>query len=42
MLEERMPHVDFSAFHDDRDVERVAELITVNSIVDFVERKLTA
>ncbi len=42
MLEERMPHVDFSAFHDDRDVEKVAELITVNSIVDFVERKLTA
>ena len=42
MLKERMPHVDFSAFQEDRDVERVAELITVDSIVDFVERKLTA
>ena len=42
MLKERMPHVDFSAFQNDRNVEKVAELITVNSIVDFVERKLTA
>ncbi len=42
MLEERMPHVDFSAFENDRDVNKVAELITVNSIVEFVERKLTA
>ena len=42
MLKERMPHVDFSAFQNDRNVEKVAQLITVNSIVDFVERKLTA
>jgi len=42
MLEERMPHVDFGAFHDDRDVNKVAELITVKSIVDFVDRKLSA
>ena len=42
MLEERMPHVDFSGFENDREVDKVAELITVNSIVDFVERKLTA
>ena len=42
MLKERMPHVDFSAFQTDRNVEKVAELITVNSIVDFVERKLAA
>ena len=41
MLKERMPHVDFSAFESDRDVNKVAELITVKSIVDFVERKLT-
>lgn len=40
MLKERMPHVDFSKFEDDRDVNKVAELITVKSIVDFVERKL--
>ena len=42
MLEERMPHVDFSKFRDDRDVNKVAELITIKSLVDFVERKLAA
>ncbi|MCZ6837495.1 MAG: phosphopantetheine-binding protein [Planctomycetota bacterium] len=42
MLEDRMPHVDFSGFQDDREVTKVAELITVNSIVEFVERKLTS
>ncbi len=40
MLEEQMPHVDFSAFQGDRDINKVGELITVKSIVDFVERKL--
>jgi acyl carrier protein len=40
MLKERMPHVDFSDFESDRDLNKVAELITVKSIVDFVERKL--
>lgn len=42
MLRERMPHVDFSSFEGDRDINKVAELITVKSIVDFVERKLPA
>ena len=40
MLTERMSHVDFSQFENDREVSKVAELITVNSIVEFVERKL--
>jgi len=40
MLKQRMPHVDFSKFESDRDVNKVAELITVKSLVDFVERKL--
>ena len=40
MLRQRMPHVDFSAFETDRDVNKVGELITVKSLVDFVERKL--
>ncbi|MEE8508791.1 MAG: acyl carrier protein [Myxococcota bacterium] len=40
MLRERMPHVDFSAFDSDRDVNDVSELFTVKSIVDFVDRKL--
>ncbi len=40
MLRQRMPHVDFSAFESDRDVNKVGELITVKSLVDFVDRKL--
>ncbi len=42
MLRERMPHVDFTDFEDDRDVNKVAEMITVKSIVEFVNRKLSA
>jgi acyl carrier protein len=42
MLKQRMPHVDFSRFQTDRDVNKVGELITVKSLVDFVERKLKA
>ena len=42
MLKERMPHVDFSNFQTNREVEKVAELITVKSIVEFVERKLAS
>jgi acyl carrier protein len=42
MLRERMPHVSFDDFDSDRDVNKVAELITVNSIVEFVSRKLSA
>lgn len=40
MLRKQMPHVDFSTFDSDRDVNHVSELFTVKSIVDFVERKL--
>lgn len=40
MLKERMPHVDFSEFEKDRDVNKVAASITVKSLVDFIERKL--
>jgi acyl carrier protein len=40
MLQERMPHVDFSTFDRNRDVNKVAEQISVGSIVDFVGRKL--
>ena len=42
MLKERMSHVDFSAFDQDRSVERVAATITVGSMVEFVNRKLSA
>ena len=40
MLKQRMPHVDFSTFNGD--INTVGELITVQSLVDFVERKLKA
>lgn len=42
MLRDRMPHVDFQEFDADRDVAKVADLITVDSIVEFVGRKLAA
>jgi acyl carrier protein len=40
MLRDRMPHVDFTKFDTTRQVEQVAEQITVDSLVDFVERKM--
>ena len=40
MLKETMPHVDFSDFEHDRDIDKVAATITATSIVDFVARKL--
>lgn len=42
MLRERMPHVSFAEFEGDRSVNEVGGLITVGSIVSFVERKLAA
>lgn len=42
LLRERMPHVDFSSFEADRSVEKLSELFTVKSLVDFVQRKLAA
>ena len=42
MLRERMPHVDFTAFDADREVVKVGDLITVQSLADFVSRKLEA
>jgi acyl carrier protein len=42
MLRQRMPHVDFSRFETDRDISKVGELITVRSLVDFIQRKLAA
>ena len=42
MLKQRMPHVDFTSFDENPEVTAVAELITVNSLVEFVDRKLAA
>jgi hypothetical protein len=41
MLRERMTHIDFSKFSENPEVSKVADLITVQSLVDFVSIKLT-
>ena len=41
MLKERMVHVDFAGIEDgDRSISKIGDLITVNSLVNFVEIKL--
>jgi acyl carrier protein len=39
-LKEKMPHTDTSAFQNDPDINKLADLFTVNSIVKFIEAKL--
>jgi len=41
-LKEKLPHVDFTEFEKDPEVSRVADVFTVETIVNFVERKLVA
>ena len=38
-LRKRMPHADFAGFENDPQVDRIAELFTVDSIVRYVEAK---
>ena len=40
MLRERMPHIDFTTFSADPQVSKVADLITVQSLANFVSNKL--
>jgi len=42
VLKEKMPHADFSGLEGDPQISKVAEIFTVNAIVNFVERKLAA
>lgn len=39
-LKEKMPHTDLSAFQNDPDINKLADLFTVNSIVKYIEGKL--
>jgi len=39
-LKEKLPHVDFSEFEKDPQVSKVGDIFTVNTVVNFVERKL--
>ena len=40
VLKERLPHADFARFEDNPEVTKVAEIFTVDAVVNFVERKL--
>ena len=41
-IEEKMPHTDFAAFEQDPDINKLGNLFTVNSIVNYIETKLNA
>lgn len=38
-LKAKMPHTDLSAFQNDPDINKLGDLFTVNSIVNFVQSK---
>ncbi len=38
-FKKRMPHTDFASFQDDPDVNRIPDLFTVASVVNFIENK---
>lgn len=39
-LREKLPHADFSRFESNPEITKVAEVFTVDALVNFVERKL--
>jgi acyl carrier protein len=41
-IKSTMPHADFSKFEDDPDVNKVQELFTVKTLVNYIESKLAA
>jgi acyl carrier protein len=41
-LRNSMPHTDLSSFEQDPDINKLGDLFTVNSVVNFVEMKLNA
>jgi len=40
LLKERMPHLALGAFESDPDINKVGDLITVDAIVNYVERRV--
>lgn len=42
MLRERLPHFDFAAIESDPAVENIANIFTVDALVNFCEQKLQA
>ena len=41
-IKNKMPHTDFASFQEDPDINKLGDLFTVNSVVNFVEGKLNA
>jgi acyl carrier protein len=41
-LKEKIPHTDLSSFSDDPDINKLGDLFTVGSIINFVEARLNA
>lgn len=41
-LRERMPHADFTAWEKNPEITKIGEIFTVDAVVRFVERKLSA
>jgi len=41
-MKDKMPHTDFASFENDPDINKLGDLFTVNSIVNYVETKLNA
>ncbi|MHC4444155.1 MAG: acyl carrier protein [Planctomycetota bacterium] len=41
-IKEAMPHADFSSFEQDPDVNKVPDLFTVKTLVNYIEVKLAA
>lgn len=41
-LKDKMPHTDLSNFENDPDVNKIADLFTVDAIVNFIETKVNS
>ena len=41
-LKQSMPHADLTAFEEDPDIDKISEVFTVGTIINFVEAKLAA
>ena len=41
-LRERVPHTDLTGFEDDPDINKLADLFTVNAIVNYIDARVNA
>jgi acyl carrier protein len=41
-LREKVPHTDLSGFEDDPDISKLADLFTVNAIVNYIDSRVNA